>query len=109
MPEFVPKTGAVIDRLRRPEPLDEREQWFARWCAERGLIAVFGKCSPLEDDEDFDPFFTYEMGIEEFVNDKIVACFRSVRLELEWAEYWEMEAQMLRLAFDRTKAEVAAA
>lgn len=94
----------MIDIISRPEPLTEKEQSFADWCAEHGLIAVFGKCFPDEDGEYFTPFFTYEMGIEDFVNNKVVAHFHTTYMG-GGPPQWELQERMLRESFERTKAE----
>lgn len=107
MSDFVPKTGAIIDQLHRREPLTEKEQRFADWAAEQGLFAVFGKAVPQEDDEDFTPFFTYELGIEEMVDERLMAQFRTVLnadLPDMHPEEWARHAELLRRDFEQTKA-----
>lgn len=108
---FEPKTGAVIDRISRSEPLSEKEEEFAAWAEKCGLFVVFGKQFPLEDDEEqYEPFLTWELGIEEFVDEKIVATFTTLSRPLVEAtdQQWAMLAVNLRYSHLRTKREMAA-
>jgi len=104
--EFTPHTGAVIDRIRRSEPLTEREQQFADWAEERGLAVVFSKEFPMEEDDVFDWYFTYELAIEEFIDGKVYAQFYTVLdSNALYPEMWPLWEQGLRAAFERTKSE----
>lgn len=106
---FVPRKGAVVDASCRREPLEVNEQRLADWAADRGMFVVFGKAFPLEgDEEQFEPFFTYQLGIEEMVGGKIVAQLADLdrRVFGAWPEAWEHVAALMLASFKKTKAEV---
>jgi hypothetical protein len=108
---FVSRKGAVVDVISRPEALDVNERRLADWAAGRGMFVLFGKALPLEDDEEqFEPFFTYQLGIEEMVGGKIVAQLADLdrRVLGTWPEAWEHVAALMLASFKKTKAEVLA-
>lgn len=101
---MTPLTGAIIDPIRRPEPLDAREQAFADWAASRGLAVMFSKAYPLEDDEDFGPFLTYALAIEEKVGEKILG-FQMTVEPTDYEPQLEVLEQLLRAGHERVKEE----
>jgi hypothetical protein len=90
--------GAIIDRFRRPEPLDEREQAFADWAESRGLAVGFSRLYP----DDGEPFLTYELFVEEMIGDKIHGYHMTVEPTEHQAQR-DIYEQLLRAGFERYK------
>lgn len=66
---------------------------------------VFGRCYPLEDDEQqFEPFNTYDLGMEDLIDGRLCAEVLSMpRSVIEGGpgEVWDLNERMLRTNFDR--------